>query len=531
MLLIAAFLCLGACPAVAAADDPATALYQPGRVDVIELGLSPTAKAKLEAEPEEYVEATFSLAETDGTPAGKGSFSIPQKAEIRLKGGASFKTLAGKAAFKVKFPKEAPFLGLRKMTLNNMVEDPSMAHETLAYAAFRAAGVPAPRTSFAYVYVNGVDYGLHLDLETLDNVALAKLFGSFDKKTQHLYEGEDGADVRPGGAAEFEIDEGEESRADLEALIAAVNGSGPPAWSTRVAPFADLGEMTRMWAVEKYVGQRDGYASGASPFQPNNYYLFSDPGGRFQMLPWGMDESWQEGNHLGFGSGHGLLFTGCLADASCTAAYRQSLAAACGAIGGAGLGALLNSTATLLAPWQQLEQGNSRHQHSLAEAEEALSETSDFLASRPSDAVAFLGEQCASSPTPSTPSTPPTTPASATAKPDIGAPGTSEAPVGFEIGRARFEDGLLQTDLRLPAAGAVTQRVTIATAAGAVVVGGASAEVKRARDLTLNCRLSAALRERLRARWLRIGIATTFVPSGGEPRTISRRLVLKRQVG
>ena len=41
-----------------------------------------------------------------------------------------------------------------------------------------------------------------------------------------------------------------------------------------------------MWAVEKYVGHWDGYdgsrrlgAGRKSAFEPNNYYLYSDPAG------------------------------------------------------------------------------------------------------------------------------------------------------------------------------------------------------------------------------------------------------------
>ena len=46
--------------------------------------------------------------------------------------------------------------------------------------------------------------------------------------------------------------------------------------------------MTRMWAVERYLGHWDGYTT------KNNYYLVSDPSGRFQMLPWGTDQTWVE---------------------------------------------------------------------------------------------------------------------------------------------------------------------------------------------------------------------------------------------
>ena len=84
-----------------------------------------------------------------------------------------------------------------------------MVHETLGYEVLRAAGVPAPRTGLAYVRVNEQSYGLYLNLETYDDISLSRLFGT----TQHLYEaeaGEHGVDVTPGGAGEFEVDEGDE---------------------------------------------------------------------------------------------------------------------------------------------------------------------------------------------------------------------------------------------------------------------------------------------------------------------------------
>ena len=84
-------------------------------------------------------------------------------------------------------------------------------------------------------------------------------------------------DVRR-AAGDFEVDEGNEAeRADLEALIAAADGDAGD-WSDGVAAVADLDEMTRMWAVEKYIGHWDGYA-GDPPTSPNNYYLHSDAAG------------------------------------------------------------------------------------------------------------------------------------------------------------------------------------------------------------------------------------------------------------
>ena len=207
-LLCGVLLCLGAAaaPATAAEADPAAWMYEPGTVALVDLTLPRASEEALEADPDEYQPGSFSLTVTDGTPGGpRGTKYGPLNVGIRLKGSAgSFVPLPGKAGFKLKFNFSVngqKFLGLKKMTLNNMAQDPSMIAETLAYQAFRAAGVPGSRSGYAYVRVNGGDYGLYLNLETLDDVALKKRFGA----VQHLYEGSYGADLTPGGEAAFEI--------------------------------------------------------------------------------------------------------------------------------------------------------------------------------------------------------------------------------------------------------------------------------------------------------------------------------------
>jgi hypothetical protein len=321
---------------------------------------------------------------------------------VRLKGGlGSFRTLAGKAAFKVKFNHSVAgqrFQGLKKLTLNNMVQDKSMIHETLAYASFRAAGVPAPRTGYAFVRVNGADYGVYVDVETLDDVALGNLFDS----TQHLYEGEYTDDVRPGGAGSFGVDEGSETnRADLDALIAAVDGVGP--FSEQVGALADLTEMTREWAVERYIAHWDGYAgwddsayrdlSQFGGFSPNNYFLHSDAAGRFSMLPWGADQTWSpfvlpEGvRPIGFDDGQAIMFTRCLADPSCAALYRSAVDGAASTIGALDLDALADATAALLRPWQERD---PRREATLAEIDAGVAGVHAFLGVREVEAAAWL---------------------------------------------------------------------------------------------------------------------------------------------
>ena len=516
--LALAFSALAALWAQGAAADDAAAMYNPGTVDVIELGLSPESEETLEKEPtKNYVKGTLTLRETGGTPGTVGSPVInAMEVGIRLKGnvGGSFRDLkTGKAAFKIKcnFVKGKKCLGLKKMTLNNMVQDPSMLHETLAYSAFRAAGVPASRTGYAYVRVNGQDFGLYLNLETLDDVSLTRLFGKpFDEKTQHLYEGEEGHDVAPGEAPEFEIDEGEKDRTDLEALIEAANGAGGAPWSERVASNADLAEMTKMWAVEKYIDHWDGYSGHSQAgLRPNNYYLYSEPSGRFQMLPWGADQTWIPTIGVGtrevtFDGEGGVLFNKCLEDEACFRAYWEALNEVTKGMGALDPTGLAVDTGTLLAPWQAEERAHGRAESNQTKVEEGVEETFEFIASRPDEAVQWLSEN-----------EPPT---------KVGAPslGTSPAPPAKVIavpdlvpGRFAVASGVLVARIWVSGAGAVDQRASIATRRGRIRVCATGEQAQGAGPVILRCKLSAAARHRLSRRPLRLKAYTTFVPAGG----------------
>lgn len=385
-------------------------LYDPATVNVVEMTLPDPAIVKLEEEPFAYQKGgTVSIAKTDGSPppGGKGTPTVTcANAEIKLKGQlqGSFEDLAGKAAFKVKFKKTETCLGLRKLTLNNMTQDASMVHESLAYRAFAAAGVPASRSGYAYVWLNGKNYGLHLDLESLDTISLPKIFQvpQFDSVTQHLYEAaEYGADFYPGKESRFEVDEGEEDESDLTALIAAVDaaapgGSIPPG----LAGMVDLAEMTRMWAVEKYIGHWDGYAGVGIPWEPefnehrpNNYYLYSDASGRFSMLPWGTDQAWEPTDNGGlpieFDGQDGRLFDLCRDDETCSGLYSSAVANALKKIGGVDFAGQAESTAAMLAPWQALEVA-PRKPFNSTEVADAVAKTVDFIDGRPAEAEGWL---------------------------------------------------------------------------------------------------------------------------------------------
>jgi hypothetical protein len=533
--LALAFSLLGGLSAQVAAAGEADALYDPSAVVFIDLTLTGPEKAKLEAEPGEYVKGTVSMTRSsDGTPSGEEPtpFISSRPAEVRLKGsvGGSFRPLSEKAAFKLKFKKADAVLGLRKMTLNNMVQDRSMVHETLAYAAFRSAGVPASRTGLAYVRLNGEDFGVYLNLENLDDISLTRLFGSFDDETQHLYEGENGDDVFPGGETGFEVDEGPADLADLEALIDAANGEGSAPWSTRIAPHANLAEMVKMWAVEKYIDHWDGYSGHTEPAQagerPNNYYLFSEPSGRFQMLPWGTDQTWiptigvgTPGREVTFDGSGGVLFNKCLEDDECLRAYWEALRDVTATIATLDPGSRAEDTANLLLPWEQEERANgTRAEYTAGEVDDGVEESLDFIAGRQAEAEAWLDEN-----------EPPPRPV-ITVQPN-GSPREPDGTHAAEIvpGRIAVANGVLITRIWVSGAGRVGESVSAQGSHHELArVCATHKRSRQAGPVTLRCKLGDAVRQRLRHKALSLKVRTVFVPTVGNPVLAVKKVLAQR---
>ncbi|HWA53858.1 MAG TPA: CotH kinase family protein, partial [Solirubrobacterales bacterium] len=400
-------------------------------------------------------------------------------------------------------------------TLNNMVEDDSFLHETLAYRMFRAAGVAAPRTGFAWLRLDGEEFGLYLNLENLDKINLERWFGPF-AAPQHLYEGESGVDVEPGREGEFEVDEGDEAdRSDLEALVESANTSIGPGWASQASSRIDLEEMTRMWAVEKFVGHWDGYSGEGAVGRPNNYYLYSDSAGRFQMLPWGTDNTWEPSKKPDFEGDAGLLFDDCEADPECEGLYRKALRAVGKVAAGLDLDPFAAGLAERLEPWELLEQSNDRHEHDMDAIENAVGEVREYIADRPVELAGFLGPE-ESEAQPRAPSAP-------------AVAGSSPPARRLYVGHAGRRAGVLVTHLWTTGPGLVSQSATFGTAKGPRYACSAQLGVTAAGEFVLRCNLSSVVISRLRRRHLALQVWTDFTPAGGTPESAFERVALPRR--
>jgi spore coat protein CotH len=77
------------------------------------------------------------------------------------------------------------FLGLKSLVLDNLTQDASGVKESVTMRLFARLGVPAPRESFARVYVNNELIGLYAIVEAIDKDLLARVYGTVDGNVQN----------------------------------------------------------------------------------------------------------------------------------------------------------------------------------------------------------------------------------------------------------------------------------------------------------------------------------------------------------
>jgi len=104
---------------------------------------------------------------------------------IRAKGNTSLSSVASygnnRYSFKIEFDQyddTKSYYGLDKLSLNNIIQDTTYMKDYLIYQMMGQFGVAAPLCSYAYITVNGEDFGLYLAVEAVEDGFLTRNYGS-----------------------------------------------------------------------------------------------------------------------------------------------------------------------------------------------------------------------------------------------------------------------------------------------------------------------------------------------------------------
>ena len=296
-------------------EDPALSEFLWAEGSIHELGLTLTAAdmVALEADPDTDVHATLAY--------GSERWDVG----VQLKGNMTLRTFAGKPSLKIdvhEWRGDQRFYGLRRLTLNNMLQDKSMLKEHVAYHLYRTFGVPVPRHGYVRLTVNDQPYGLYGLVETMDQQFIDRHWEEDDEG--NLYEGGYGADLHPGHAS-FEVQEVGVPLAptDIEAIIDVLEESTPADILDVLETRFDVDVLLTTLAIDLLAGNWDAYTRAA-----NNFLLYHAPdANRWHLVPWGQDQAFTDVNVPVHSGWEGRLLVLCGRGPACRARLYERVEA------------------------------------------------------------------------------------------------------------------------------------------------------------------------------------------------------------
>lgn len=188
---------------------------------------------------------------------------------------------------------------VKMLNLQNNITDATEMNEVLAYRLYREAGVPAPRTAYARVFVTVPDrferkyLGLYSISEAVDKQFARHNFGTgrgalFKPVTPSLF-----TDLGSDWSAYNQIydpkgDLYDEQKQTVMKFSQLVTQADDAEFAARVGEFIDLPRFARFMAVMVYLSDLDGILG---PGQ--NMFLYLHPKTQqFEFIPWDQDHSW-----------------------------------------------------------------------------------------------------------------------------------------------------------------------------------------------------------------------------------------------
>jgi len=221
---------------------------------------------------------------------------------VRFKGNSSYMMSARglKRPFKLDFNRfvdDQSFHGLTTINLSNNMMDPSQLRETLSYAVFRAAGVPAPRTAFVQLYLTVPGkherefVGLYTLIEQVNGAFLKDHFRT-SKGMLLKPEGIRGLPYLGEEWSKYERyrPKKKPNQAATQRLIdftKLLNNADDAAFRQQIDTYVDVDAFLRFLAANVVLSNFDSFIGLG-----HNYYIYLHPKtNRFVWIPWDMNLS------------------------------------------------------------------------------------------------------------------------------------------------------------------------------------------------------------------------------------------------
>ncbi len=252
-----------------------------------DLQISDDGITSLRAAPTTWVQATLTFQGRAYGPIG-----------VNLKGTSSFQPIDQKPAFRVDinhFVKGARLFGLKEILLNNMVQDPSMIHERLAYWIGRQIGsVPTPRSNHAWVTMNGTALGLYATVEEAKDTMMAYSFADASGGVFTI----NYADFSTKYLPNFQYQDGNDDTTLITDTMSALTQQPASAATAAAGQSVNMHEFARYWALMVLTGHWGGWPYAPDPEPVGaNARIYADPTSKqLYFIPQGINDAFGTGD-------------------------------------------------------------------------------------------------------------------------------------------------------------------------------------------------------------------------------------------
>ncbi len=241
----------------------------------------------------------------DWTPAefefeGRGFTNVA----ARLKGNGTWlgSLMGEKRSFKVdlnKFSEGQKLGGMDEFNFHNLINDRSYLSDALSCEFFREAGVPGPRTAYAWLTVSveakwtNQPLGLYAMIEPVDGDFARHWFGSkkapvFKPVTYELFEDRGGDWTNYAAIYDLKTQATPAQQQRVMDFAKLVSHADDAEFAAQVGEFLDLEAFARFLAGQVLLANYDSFLANGQ-----NFYVYLDPrSDKFGFIPWDMDLSW-----------------------------------------------------------------------------------------------------------------------------------------------------------------------------------------------------------------------------------------------
>jgi spore coat protein CotH len=204
-----------------------------------------------------------------------------------------------------RYTDDLTFLGLSAFILDNLTQDPSTVHETVAMKLFAKLGIPASREAHVRLYVNNEYAGVYVAIEEVNKQFLARVYGSIGEDVQNdgglfEYDYTDiwqftylGSDLEPYklrfSRQTEENKPDQESYGPIETIVRLANELPSSQYLAVLGERLDLPQFMKYMAAQNFVAQNDGFLGYAGI---NNFYFYRlENTQKHQFIAWDEDNA------------------------------------------------------------------------------------------------------------------------------------------------------------------------------------------------------------------------------------------------